>query len=144
MNPILRNTLAVIAGLIVGNIVNMGIITISGSIIPPPEGMNPESLESLKEHMHLFEPKHFLMPFLAHALGTLMGAFVAASLAISFRLQLALFIGGLFMIGGIAMVFMVPSPTWFTVLDLSLAYIPMGWIGYKFAERMKPHTSASL
>lgn len=137
MNPILRNTLAVVAGLIVGNIVNMGLITVSGSIIPPPEGLNPESIESLKEHMHLFEPKHFLMPFLAHALGSLAGAFVAALLANSYKLQLALFIGFLFLIGGVAMIFMVPSPTWFTALDLILAYLPMGWLGYKIAEKVK-------
>ena len=105
MNPILKNVLAIIAGLIVGNLVNMSIISISGSIIPPPEGLNPNSMESLKEHMHLFEPKHYLMPFLAHALGTLAGAFVLSLLANSYKLQLALFLGFLFLIGGITMIF---------------------------------------
>ncbi|MBK9254252.1 MAG: hypothetical protein IPM42_02060 [Saprospiraceae bacterium] len=38
MNPIVRNIVAVIAGIIIGGIVNSGIIKISGSIIPPPEG----------------------------------------------------------------------------------------------------------
>ena len=137
MNPILKNVLAIIAGLIVGNLVNMSIISISGSIIPPPEGLNPNSMESLKEHMHLFEPKHYLMPFLAHALGTLAGAFVASLLANSYKLQLALFIGFLFLIGGITMIFILPSPAWFTALDLGLAYIPMAWLGYKIGEKMK-------
>ena len=36
MNPIIRNVLAVIAGLVVGSIVNMGIINLGGSIISPP------------------------------------------------------------------------------------------------------------
>src|SRR5690606_40560173 len=57
-------------------IVNMSIIMISGSIIPPPEGADTTTTEGLKAAMHLFEPKHFLLPFLAHALGTLVGAFV--------------------------------------------------------------------
>jgi hypothetical protein len=137
MNPILRNTLAVLAGLVIGNVVNMGIITISSSIIPPPEGMNPQDLESLKEHMQLFEAKHFLMPFLAHALGTLVGAFVVALLANTNKLRLAIFIGILFFVGGLTMVFMLPSPIWFAAVDLILAYIPMAWIGYKLAAIFK-------
>lgn len=137
MNPILRNVLAVIAGLVAGNVVNMGLIMISGNIIPPPEGVNPESMESLKESMHLFQAKHFIMPFLAHAFGSLIGGFVAVLLANSFKLQLALFIGFLFMIGGVYMVFVLPSPAWFTALDLGVAYIPMAWLGYKMAEKIK-------
>ncbi len=38
MNPIIRNILAVVGGLLLGGIVNMGIVLISGSLIPPPEG----------------------------------------------------------------------------------------------------------
>lgn len=68
MNPILRNILAVIAGMIVGGMVNMGIVMISGSIIAPPDGVDPENLGSLKANIHLFQPKHFMFPFLAHAL----------------------------------------------------------------------------
>jgi len=78
MNPILRNTLAVIAGLVVGSIVNMSIILISGSIIPPPNGADVTTTEGLQASMHLFEPKHFLFPFLAHAIGTFAGALTTA------------------------------------------------------------------
>lgn len=81
MHPILRNILAVVAGLIGGSLVNMGIIAISGSLIPPPVDADVTTMEGLKATMHLFEPKHFLMPFLAHALGTLAGAYTAARLA---------------------------------------------------------------
>lgn len=42
-------------------------------------------------------------------------------------------IGGLFLLGGIAMIFVLPSPTWYTMLDLVGAYIPMAWIGWKLA-----------
>jgi len=63
MNLILRNILAVVAGLFVGSIVNMGLISISGSVIPPPAGIDPSALESLKAGMHLFEAKHFILEF---------------------------------------------------------------------------------
>ena len=82
MNPIIRNILAVLAGIFIGSSVNMGLIMLSGHVIPPPVGVNPENLESLKANIHLFEPKHFLFPFLAHALGTFVGAVIAALIAV--------------------------------------------------------------
>lgn len=135
MNPILRNILAVVAGIIAGSAVNMGIIMLSSSIIPPPEGVDVTNVESLKSSMHLFEPRHFFFPFLAHAIGTLAGAVVAGLIAASYKMKFALGIGVFFLIGGIANVFMLPAPAWFVVADLALAYIPMGWLGGKLAMR---------
>lgn len=47
MNPILRNILAVIAGIVIGSVVNMSLITISGSVIPPPDGTDLSTQEGL-------------------------------------------------------------------------------------------------
>lgn len=133
MNPLLKNILALVAGIIMGSIVNMGIIMLSSSIIPPPEGVDVTNMESLKSSLHLFEPRHFIFPFLAHALGTLVGAYIAALIAANNKLKFALGIGVFFLLGGITSVIMLPSPTWFSVLDLVVAYIPMAWLGGKFA-----------
>ena len=134
MNPIVKNILAVIAGLLVGSIVNMGIVMISGSIIAPPEGGDITTMEGLKATMHLFEPKHFIFPFLAHAIGTLVGAFVAAKIAATKKMTIALLIGVFFFIGGAINVSMLGGPLWFTVLDLVTAYIPMAYLGGKFGK----------
>ena len=131
MNSTLRNVLAVIIGLIIGGIVNMGLIMISGSIIPPPNGADITTMEGLKETMHLFEPKHFLFPFLAHALGTLVGAIIAASIAKTHKMTCAIAVGAIFLIGGIINVVILPSPIWFAFVDLLGAYILMGWLGGK-------------
>jgi hypothetical protein len=136
MNPILRNILAVILGLILGSAVNMGLIMISGSVIPPPEGADVTTMEGLVESMHRFQPKHFIFPFLAHALGTLVGAWVAASIAATHKMKFALAIGAFFLIGGIANVFLLPSPTWFAILDLVGAYIPMAFLGGKLGKKL--------
>ena len=135
MNPILRNILAVIFGAILGGVVNMGIIMISGSIIAPPEGADFTTKEGLQASMHLMQPKHFLLPFLAHALGTFAGALIAAMIAATHKMKFALLIGCLFLAGGIANIFMLPSPTWFAVVDLSLAYIPMAYIAGKLVVK---------
>ena len=135
MNPIIRNIIAVIAGIIFGSAVNMGIIMISGSIIPPPDGADVTTMEGLKESMHLFQPKHFILPFLAHALGTFAGAFLAAIIAANHRIKFALGIGLFFLLGGITNIFMLPSPTWFTILDLIGAYIPLAYFAGKLVVK---------
>ncbi len=134
MNSTVRNILAVLAGIVIGMVVNMGIIMLSGYIIPPPEGVDNTTMEGLQAGMHLFEAKHYIMPFLAHALGTFAGAFTAAKLATSNKLKLAVGIAVFFLLGGLVNVFMLPSPMWFGVLDLTLAYIPMGIIAHKLAK----------
>ncbi|MFA7688412.1 MAG: hypothetical protein WCY25_11155 [Moheibacter sp.] len=50
MKPILRNILAVIAGWIVGSIVNMGLIKL-GYGIYPIEGVDPNDMNALAEVM---------------------------------------------------------------------------------------------
>lgn len=134
MNNTLRNILAVIFGILMGGFVNMGIILISGSIIPPPEGADATTMEGLIESMHLFQPRHFIMPFLAHALGTLAGAFLAAKFSKSRKLLSAIIVGLFFILGGITNVFMLPSPVWFSILDIALAYIPMAFLGARLAK----------
>jgi len=135
MNPIIKNILAVIAGLLVGSIVNMALITISGKVIPPPTDADITTMEGLEASMHLFEPKHFLFPFLAHALGTLVGAFIAAKLAANNHIKIGLLIGVFFLVGGIANIVMLPSPPWFTVVDLVFAYLPMAYIGATLSRK---------
>ena len=131
MNSTLKNILAVIAGLILGSTVNMGLIMLSGYIIPPPGGADVTTMEGLQESIHLFEAKHFIFPFLAHALGTFFGAFIASLIAANHKMKMALIIGVLFLIGGITNIIMLPSPAWFTILDLVGAYMPMAWLGLK-------------
>ena len=135
MNPIFRNVIAVVAGAILGSAVNMSIIMVSGSIIPPPAGADVTTAEGLKASMHLFRPEHFLMPFLAHAFGTFAGAYLAAVIAASYKTVFAYVIGVLFLAGGIANVLILPSPVWFTVLDLGGAYIPMAYFAGKLAVK---------
>jgi len=137
MNPIVRNILAVIAGAIIGSAVNMGIIMISGSIIPPPEGADNTTMEGLKASIHLFRPVHFIFPFLAHALGTFAGALIAALIATNHKMLFALGIGVLFLIGGFINILMLPSPVWFSVSDLVVAYLPMGFIAGKLMAKEK-------
>ena len=143
MPNLLRNVLAVVAGIVMGGGVNMALITLSPAIIPPPAGVDVNDAESLSSSMHLFEPRHFIMPFLAHALGTLAGALAAYLIAASYRAPIAYAIGAFFLLGGVAASFMIPAPVWFIALDLLAAYIPMAWLGIRIGTRMRQRSNAA-
>ena len=135
MNPIIKNILAVIAGWLAGSIINMGLIQ-TGHTLIPIEGIDPNDMEALASVMPTLESKYFIFPFLAHALGTLVGSAFAVLIAESHKMKFSLGIGVLFLLGGIMVNYMLPGPTWFTIIDILLAYIPMAWIGWKIAEKM--------
>lgn len=138
MNTILRNILAVIAGLLLGGIANMALVLTGPRLIPTPPGVNTADTASLAASIHLLEPKHFLFPFLAHAVGSLVGALVANLIGGSRRALLGYIVGGLTLIGGIAAARMIPAPAWFIALDLIVAYLPMAWLGNRLGQRLRP------
>lgn len=138
MGSRLSTALALILGIVVGGGVNMGIITVGPMLIPPPPGADLTTAEGLQAAMPLLAPRHFLAPFLSHALGTLVGALVAASIALSRRAFVAYAVGVVFLCGGIAASVMIPAPAWFIVLDLLVAYLPMAWLGLMLANRLRP------
>ncbi len=131
MNNILRNILAGIAGGFIGGLINMAIVMASGKLVPPPPGTDLTTPEGFTAALPLLGPQHFLMPFLAHALGTFTGALIGAMFAATNKMRVAMVIGILFLAGGIMAARMIPAPTWFIVLDLLVAYIPMAYIGGK-------------
>lgn len=137
MPNLLRNVLALLAGIAIGGAVNMALITLGPSLVPLPPGVDPSDAESLSKAMHLFEPRHFVMPFLAHAIGTLAGAIAAYLIAATHKALLAYVIGAVFLCGGVAASFMIPAPAWFIALDLLAAYMPMAWLGIQIGSRMK-------
>ena len=136
MPYLMRNALALLGGIVIGSAVNMAIVTLSPSVVPPPPGVDLNDPESLRSAMHLFEPRHFVMPFLAHALGTLAGALTAYLIAASYKAQMAYVIGAVFLCGGVAASFMIPAPAWFLALDLLVAYLPMAWLAIRLASRL--------
>ena len=136
MKAVLRNIVAIVAGFLVGSIVNMTLVMAGSRVVGAPAGVDVTKAESISASIHLFEPKHFLFPFLAHALGTLAGALVAFLIAASHRTLFAFVVGVLFLAGGIAAAFMIPAPKWFVVLDLVAAYLPMAWISVCLGRRL--------
>lgn len=143
MSSIVRNVLAVIAGLIVGSLVNMSLLMSGNLVVPPPAGADMSTVEGVRAAMPRMEPIHFVVPFLAHALGTLAGALAAAAAAASHEMKLALTIGVLYLVAGTAMATMAGGPPWFITCDLGLAYIPTAWLGGKLGIAMTRRTDTA-
>jgi hypothetical protein len=104
------------------------------------------NVQSIAQSIHLLQPKHYLLPWLAHALGTLAGATLAYLLAANLRLTLSFAVGIVSLAGGLAAATMIPAPKWFLVVDLVGAYLPMAWLGGLLGARLrsKPTTAKKI
>ncbi len=135
MNSTIKNFLFVIVSLIIGGIINYGLILLGDNLVAAPEGVDPSDLESIKANVKLYSAKHFVVPFVAHAVGTLAGAYAISKLAVSNYKRLALIIGAVFFLGGIMMAISLPEFWKFSVIDLLLAYFPMAILGWILAGK---------
>lgn len=132
MSSVIRNILAIVIGLIVGGIINMGLVSLGPTVFPLPDGTDITNMEGLKASMTQMKPINFIFPYLGHAIGTLAGAYTAARIAVSKNMLFAISIGFIFLAGGITMIQQVGGPTWFCALDI-LSYLPMSYLGGKMA-----------
>jgi hypothetical protein len=82
-----------------------------------------------------WEIKYFLIPFFAHAGGTLAGAFIVAKHTVTHHMILSIVVGALFLFRNLS--YLLTMPLWFVLSDISLAYIPMGWLGWKLTGQDK-------
>jgi hypothetical protein len=135
MPKALRNVLAAIAGVFVGGIANMLVIISGAKLLPPPPGVDPNDAASINAHIGEYSFAQLLVPFAAHAVGTLVGAALAARLAASRTIVPSAVVGALFLAGGVMAVRMIPdAPGWFVALDLAMAYAPMAWLGWRLGR----------
>ena len=142
MKNFLRNFVGLLGGVTLGAAVNGGIIALQPYLIPLPQGVDPNQIESLAEAIADFSWYHFVMPFAAHALGTFFGAYFAVRITRQRPLFKAMAISVIFLLGGIQMVLLLPAPLWFEIVDLTLAYLPMGWLAYYFGVHHNPTRAA--
>ena len=130
---IIKDISLFVIGMILGGSINMVLVETGMFVFPAPSGFDLSTEEGLKSAMSLLSFEHFIFPFLSHALGTLTGAIFVSRFA-QHKQILAYSIGIAFMIGGIAMVFMVGGPIWFIIIDLTIAYLPMAWLGLRIGR----------
>ncbi len=108
-------------------VANMAVLMVCSFFVPD---LSQTDLHALKG----VELLYFLSPFFAHSLGTLVGAYLATKIAASEKAGIAITVGAIHLAGGVAATFMIDAPTWYDIVDVTLAYIPVAWIGWKLAK----------
>lgn len=131
-HPLVKSIRTVLVASVIGGMVNGLIVKYGSAIIPYPEGYSYATEELMKSTIHLLKPINYIVPFMAHAIGTLVGCLIVYNFAFSDKekLRLSLIVAGLFFMGGAIMVKILAgySPTWFNYVDLIGAYFPMAFI----------------
>jgi hypothetical protein len=136
----LRNLLAVLAGLIVAGVVVFLMEWVGHAIYPPPADLNYADELAMGEYMRGQPTGAFLLVMLAHALGTLAGAAVAALIGRSWQLGLAMIVGFIMMLGGTWNLYRFPHPVWMWI-EVPV-YLVAAWLGGKWG--MRPRGTRSL
>lgn len=145
MNPTLRNILAGVTGAMVSMPANMLLLGPLGRLTGAPVAplydptADPESVQMVwRAYFESLDAIHMVGPLLSHWNGAFCGALVAGLVAAHRGMLIPLIVAGFVLLGGIANAFVLPGqPPAFLVLDI-LGYLPVGWVGWKLALRIRP------
>lgn len=109
----------VIVAVLSGMVVCVALITmlqgVSVKIYPPPAGLDPNDMESIKAHIRQIPVGALLLVLVSWAAGTLGGSAVAARIGSSRGAPAAYVVGGVAMFGAIYTMIKIPHPAWFMV-----------------------------
>ena len=108
----LRNIAAVIAGLVVGMIVNLALIQLNTVFFPLPDGVDMTDTAQMKDAIQGMPAAAWILVLAAHLGQAFIGGWVAARLGASRRMMLAMIVGVLSLAGGIANAVMLSTPVW--------------------------------
>jgi hypothetical protein len=128
MGQIARSVVGVVAGVILGMILMMGIEFVGQVIYPLPPGVDPNDFEALKALLATMPVGALLFVLLGWFVAPLAGGFIAAWIARRAPVAHALVVGLFFLAGGIAMLMLMPHPVWFAVVGGTL-FLPAAYTG---------------
>ncbi|MBK9564085.1 MAG: hypothetical protein IPO37_02450 [Saprospiraceae bacterium] len=134
MSPTVKNIIVFIGALVAGGVVVFGLESLSHQIFPLPADINPTDIESLKSIMQNVPAGSLALVILAHAVGAMVSGWVIGHFAASSHRLLALAMGFLWTISGVANLMMIPHPVWFSIAD-ACVYLPMTLLGLKLATK---------
>jgi hypothetical protein len=119
-----RSILAVVAGVVLANVVIFGIELIAWVIYPPPPGFDMHDPAAVRQLMMTMPAGAFAIVAAAYLLGTVVGAWVAVAISRRSPAACAAVVGGLLLASGVVNLVTIPHPAWFW--PVSLAAFPVG------------------
>ena len=122
----LRNVGAVIAGLVVGMFVNLGLVQLNTVLFPLPDGVDLTDSAQMRDAIQDLPAAAWILVFAAHLGQSFAGAWVAARLGASHWMTLAMIVGVVSLGTGIANALMLSAPAW-TWLEMPF-YLVVAWM----------------
>ena len=128
----IRNIVAVIAGLVVGMLVNMALVLLNVYVFfPMPPGTDMADPEQFNAYIATLPTVAFFVVLAAHLGQSFVGGWTAARIGSSRPMMLAMIVGVGTLAGGIINMMTVKGPTWMYI-ELPL-YLVVAW----FAGRIE-------
>ena len=122
----IRNSLAVFAGLSAGMIWNLALIElITGVFYPPQTPFEMSDTAAFQDYVASLPPQAFICVLLAHVGQAFFGGRVAARLSNEDYMTPVMIVGVLAMIGGIVAFVTMPGPNWLAIEFLF--YLPLAY-----------------
>lgn len=129
----LRNVVAVVAGLFVMVVMVFAIQWLGHSIYPPPPGIDPGNHEAMIALIPTMPVMALGMVLVAYAVGSLAGAYTASSISLRHKRGVAITIG-LVMLGLVATLFWkIPHPQWMVIAGLAIP-LPCALLGWLWSR----------
>ncbi len=131
----IRNIGAVLAGLLVGSVVNMAFILLNTMVLfPMPAGSSMNDPAQMQTYIAGLPAAAFLVVLLAHLGQSFVGGWVAARLG-SRPVPLALVVGVFSLVAGVINLLSLPGPVWMWV-EVPL-YLVVAWLAGRLEERRR-------
>lgn len=127
----LKNILAVFAGIIAGSICIWGVETINHLLYPFPKGIKPDDMEGFKNYIETLPFLGKFMVIVGYALGAVVSGFIATKISKDGKPTAALICGIIFLVFTIYNMTVLPIPIWFWVLGILVWTLVLA--GYKLA-----------
>jgi len=112
---------------------NMALIQLNMAVFfPVPPGMDASDPEQFNTYIQALPNQAFLLVVIAHLGQSFLGGWIAARLGSSRPMLLALIVGFVSLMGGVAAILTIPGPSWM-VLEIPL-YLAMAFMAGRMEQ----------
>ena len=129
-----RSIRGILAGVLAAFVIVVAIETAGFPLFPPPEGMDPRSAESVRQHLSEIHPGSFVMVLLAWTAAAIAGPWVTRRLAGDAPAWPSLTVALLFLVLCVYNLVVVPTPLWMIIGAILLVPVAT-WFGFRIPVR---------
>ena len=134
MTQVLRSAAALLLGLVVGVFVIGGLEIVAQVVHPFPHGIHEDDPEAVNDAIENAPLEAFLPILIAWAVGTFIGAFVAARFAGTAPVLHGLIVGAMFFSAAVTVMLHHPHPLWVVIVGLAM-FFPVAFFAGNCARR---------